>query len=113
MSPACQKILEKNVAGIYDDEDWAYGDGYYASNWPDIDEDADVGVIGMPYSVRLPPARVFSCVKCRYGPSIGAVPRAKTWSCHKDSGVLSVRQLDLASLHHLRSDLLLAHADGQ
>jgi hypothetical protein len=38
-------------AGAYDDEDWAYGEGYYASNWADIDEDADIGIINMPYDV--------------------------------------------------------------
>eukprot|EP00285_Hemiselmis_virescens_P014154 CAMPEP_0173380084 /NCGR_PEP_ID=MMETSP1356-20130122/2849_1 /TAXON_ID=77927 ORGANISM="Hemiselmis virescens, Strain PCC157" /NCGR_SAMPLE_ID=MMETSP1356 /ASSEMBLY_ACC=CAM_ASM_000847 /LENGTH=136 /DNA_ID=CAMNT_0014333573 /DNA_START=9 /DNA_END=419 /DNA_ORIENTATION=- len=50
-SSACQKIFEKNLASNPDDEDWAYGDGYYSTNWPDIDENADVGVLNMPYDL--------------------------------------------------------------
>lgn len=39
--------------GNYDDEDWAYGDGYYYNNFADLDDEADVGIINMPYPVRL------------------------------------------------------------
>ena len=36
------------------DEDWSYGAGYYLDNFGDIDEDADIGVVNMPYQVCVP-----------------------------------------------------------
>jgi hypothetical protein len=53
-SKACQKILEKTQSNFPDDEGWAYGDGYYSMGWPDMDDNADTGIIGMPYDVRRP-----------------------------------------------------------
>lgn len=40
-------------SGMYDDEDWSYGEGYYAQ-YADIDEDADIGIVNMPYDVSYP-----------------------------------------------------------
>jgi hypothetical protein len=48
-SKACQKILEKTQSSFPDDEGWAYGDGFYSMGWPDLDDNADTGIIGMPY----------------------------------------------------------------
>ena len=42
------------------DEDWAYGDGYYLNDFGDIDDMADIGVIGMPYQV------IATCVAVTY-----------------------------------------------
>jgi len=42
------------------DEDWAYGDGYYLNDFGDIDDMADIGVIGMPYQV------IATCVAVKY-----------------------------------------------
>jgi len=53
-SKACQKILEKTQSSFPDDEGWAYGDGFYSMGWPDLDDNADTGIIGMPYDVRRP-----------------------------------------------------------
>eukprot|EP00293_Proteomonas_sulcata_P013985 CAMPEP_0184293804 /NCGR_PEP_ID=MMETSP1049-20130417/5146_1 /TAXON_ID=77928 /ORGANISM="Proteomonas sulcata, Strain CCMP704" /LENGTH=133 /DNA_ID=CAMNT_0026601881 /DNA_START=40 /DNA_END=441 /DNA_ORIENTATION=- len=51
MSDECRKVLEgQGFRSGYDDEDWAYGDGYY-KQWEDIDPDADIGVIDMPYQL--------------------------------------------------------------
>jgi len=50
MSKECEDLLN---SGTFDpnvkDEEYGYSYGYY-HNWEDIDEDADVGVIDMPYA---------------------------------------------------------------
>ena len=57
------------------DEDWSYGDGYYLDNFGDIDENADIGVVEMPYQVCELPIlyrqRFSPLLACDVGQGVG------------------------------------------
>eukprot|EP00286_Rhodomonas_abbreviata_P018947 CAMPEP_0181307408 /NCGR_PEP_ID=MMETSP1101-20121128/10863_1 /TAXON_ID=46948 /ORGANISM="Rhodomonas abbreviata, Strain Caron Lab Isolate" /LENGTH=140 /DNA_ID=CAMNT_0023413621 /DNA_START=26 /DNA_END=449 /DNA_ORIENTATION=- len=49
MSEECQKILDgREFQPDPLDEEWAFGEGFY-KDYEDLDPDADVGIIEMPY----------------------------------------------------------------